>query len=105
MDKRDRSVLEQFASAVRAEFPDAEIWAFGSRARGNASEYSDLDVCVVVNNCDEAADKKIIEAAWQTGFDNDLVISTVTYSKKDFRNGAVSCSTFVKSILSTGVAA
>ncbi|HPS57997.1 MAG TPA: nucleotidyltransferase domain-containing protein [Spirochaetota bacterium] len=67
MDKRDRYILEQFAAAVRNEFPDAGIWAFGSRARGNASEYSDPDVCVAVNNCDEASDKKIIDAAWKTG--------------------------------------
>jgi predicted nucleotidyltransferase len=63
MNRKDMSVLEQFAAAVRRDFPDAEIWAFGSRVRGNASMDSDLDVCVVVGNYDEAADKKVIEAA------------------------------------------
>lgn len=105
MDIRDRSVLEKFAATIRRDFPDAEIWAFGSRVRGNASADSDLDVCVVVDNFNEAVDKKIIEAAWETGFDNDIVISTVTYSKQDFRNGAVSSSPFIKSILLTGIAA
>jgi predicted nucleotidyltransferase len=105
MDRKDMSVLEQFAATVRKYFPDAEIWAFGSRVRGNASADSDLDVCVVVDNYNEDVDKKIIEAAWEAGFNNDMVISTVAYSKEEFRNGAVSCSPFVKSILSTGIAA
>ncbi len=105
MDKKDRAVLEQFAAAVRIDFPEAEIWAFGSRTRGAASEYSDLDVCIVVDNYNEAADKKIMEAAWEIGFNNDIVISTVAYSKEQFRNGALSSSPFVKSILAQGIAA
>jgi predicted nucleotidyltransferase len=105
MDKRDRAVLKQFAAAVRVHFPEAEIWAFGSRVRGCASEYSDLDVCVIVDDYNEVADKKIMETAWATGFDNDIVISTVAYSKEQFRNGALSSSPFVKSILAQGIAA
>ena len=27
--------------------PEREVWAFGSRARGNAKKYSDLDLAVV----------------------------------------------------------
>ncbi len=105
MDKKDRAVLDQFAAAVRIDFPEAEIWAFGSRTRGVASEYSDLDVCIVVDNYNEAADKKIMEVAWEIGFNNDIVISTVAYSKEQFRNGALSSSPFVKSILAQGIAA
>ncbi len=105
MDERDRDILKQFAFAVREEFPEAEIWAFGSRVNGNASEDSDMDVCVVVENYNESADKKIMKIAWGIGFDNDVLISTVTYSKNDFRYGAVSCSPFIRSILSSGIAA
>lgn len=99
------AVLEQFAAAVRVYFPEAEIWAFGSRARGCATEYSDLDVCIIVNDYNEAADKKIMEAAWETGFNNDIVISTVAYSKEQFRNGALSSSPFVRTIMAQGIAA
>jgi uncharacterized protein len=45
MTKRDRSILEIFAARVRQHFPEARIWAFGSRARGDATWESDLDVC------------------------------------------------------------
>lgn len=105
MKERDRHILKQFASAVRKEFPEAEIWCFGSRVNGNASEYSDMDVCVVVENYDESVDKKIMTASWEIGFENDVVISTVTYSKNDFRYGAISSSPFIRSILSSGIAA
>ncbi|HRX49636.1 MAG TPA: nucleotidyltransferase domain-containing protein [Spirochaetota bacterium] len=105
MNEKDQRVLKQFADSVRKKFPEAEVWGFGSRVRGNASEYSDLDVCVVIENCNETSDRLIIDIAWETGFENDIVISTVTFSKKDFRQGAVSFSPFIKSIISSGVAA
>lgn len=105
MNNSDMIILNLFAENIRKNFPDAEIRAFGSRAQGTASEYSDLDVCIVVENLDESTDKKIMDIAWETGFENDLVISTVTFSRHDFEHGAVSSSPFVKSIIASGVAA
>lgn len=105
MKERDLKILHEFAVEVRKIFPGAAIRAFGSRVYDNASEYSDLDVCIVLDRIDETIDKIIMNIAWETGFRNDMVISTVTYSKNDFENGTVSASPFVKSIISTGIAA
>lgn len=105
MNQKDYDILKQFAEKVRKQFPDARIWAFGSRARGLSSEYSDLDVCIALNNLDEAIDKMIINIAWEIGFNNDIVISTVSYSNYDFDNGPLTFSTFIKSILKNGIAA
>jgi predicted nucleotidyltransferase len=49
MSDHDHRILEIFAAQVRQQFPEARIWAFGSRARGDATWESDLDVCVVLN--------------------------------------------------------
>jgi uncharacterized protein len=105
MNERDRNILQVFAAAVRSHYSSARIWAFGSRVRGDASEYSDFDVCVVLDYLDEDIDKVVMDIAWETGFSYNVVISTVTYSKKDFDQGAISSSHFVKSILSFGIAA
>ena len=45
-----QEVLElagKYASVVRAELGDAEIYLFGSYARGDAGEYSDIDIAVI----------------------------------------------------------
>ena len=34
-------------SILRWHVPDREVWAFGSRARGSAKAYSDLDLAVI----------------------------------------------------------
>ncbi|HAO21813.1 MAG TPA: nucleotidyltransferase domain-containing protein, partial [Desulfobacteraceae bacterium] len=47
MTKEDSSILSVFASSVRNRYPEARIWAFGSRVTGSYTHESDLDVCVV----------------------------------------------------------
>lgn len=50
MTRQDRQILNQFVEKVRLKIPDAQIWAFGSRVRGEAKPDSDLDICVVTDN-------------------------------------------------------
>jgi predicted nucleotidyltransferase len=46
---QDRRILDKFSREIRKRFPDAKIWAFGSRSRGTAEWDSDFDVCVVLD--------------------------------------------------------
>ena len=102
---KDEKIFNQFATEVRKKFPAAKIWAFGSRVRGGATIESGLDVCVVVDKLDDESDSAIMNIAWQIGFENDVVISTVTYSREEFEKGPCSESGLVQNILGYGIAA
>ncbi len=104
MKDRDKQVLQEFAQQLRLRFPNAELWAFGSRARGDDVRESDLDVCVVVDQLDEEQDREISGIAWEVGFAKDIVISTVTFSRQEFTTGPLAVSPIVTSILHDGVA-
>ena len=105
MQERDREILEQFAARVRAVFPSAHIWAFGSRTRGDAHPDSDLDVCVVLDRLDADIRGTISDIAWEVGFEHDLLIFTVAFSTEMFERGPASASSLVRTILEEGVAA
>ena len=105
LSQKDDRVLCLFSKRVRERFPDARIYAYGSRVRGQPAEDSDLDVCVVVQILDDSIDQEIMRMAWEVGFDNDRVISTVTYSREEFEEGPCAASPFVQGILSAGMAA
>ncbi len=105
MTKDDRRILSAFASSVRNRYPEARIWAFGSRVTGSYTHESDLDVCIVVNQLDDTIDKSIMNIAWEIGFENDMLISTVTYSQDVFEKGPSSESALVKTVLEHGVSA
>jgi len=104
MTKEDLRILSVFASSVRSRYPEARIWAFGSRVTGSHTQESDLDVCVVVNKLDDRIDKSIMNIAWEIGFENDRLISTVTYPEDLFEKGPCSESSLVKTVLEQGVA-
>ena len=77
MTDHDRSILEIFAARVRQHFPEARIWAFGSRARGDATWESDLDVCVVVEKLTYEDRDTLWNIAWEVGFEHEMLISAV----------------------------
>ena len=105
LSEKDTEVFRLFSTRIRERFPGARIWAYGSRTKGHTAEESDLDVCVVVDDLDEGIDEAIMKIAWETGFENDRVISTVTYSKQEFDEGPCAQSPLVQNILSAGIPA
>lgn len=105
MNKSDQHTLRRVANRIKKEFPEARIWAFGSRAREDATWESDLDVCVVVKNLTPQRRRKISDIAWEVGFEADVVISTVAFSSRDFHEGPQSVSPLVQTILREGIAA
>ncbi|MBW1698214.1 MAG: nucleotidyltransferase domain-containing protein [Deltaproteobacteria bacterium] len=105
LKKEDQKILEQFARRVRGLFPDARLWVFGSRARGDAAWDSDFDVCIVLERVDRHTDCLIRDIAWEVGFENERVITTVVIEREDFEHGPMSASTLVANILREGVPA
>ena len=105
LSDKDKKIFIQFASKVRNKFPSAQIWAYGSRVRGDATAESDLDVCVVVDTLNDESDAAIMYIAWLIGFENDDILSTVTYSKEEFEDGPCAESGLVRNILNYGIAA
>jgi len=103
MDPKSQAAVDDFAARVRRRIPDARIWAFGSRVRGTHHEFSDLDLCVVAPDLDDAADRYVMDCAWDAGFAHDVVITTVTYSRDEFEEGPCSASPLVQAILHEGV--
>ena len=105
MNAHDASVLAEFAGRLRRSLPQAKLWAFGSRTRDDATPESDLDICVVVDRLDRATRQLIRQIAWEVGFANDMVITTVKYTRDTFEHGAASVSPLVRTVLREGVPA
>lgn len=69
--------LNKFAAKVRSQYPRAKIRAFGSYARGTATEESDLDICVVLEKSGPEDRLAISDMAWDVGFDSGILVSTI----------------------------
>lgn len=105
LTREDQRVLGELSSRIRERFPAALVWAYGSRARGTATWDSDFDSCIVLQQVDREIDRWIRDMAWEVGFENDRVITTVVMDQEEFELGPMSESTLVGNILQEGVAA
>lgn len=105
MCPHDQSILTEFASKIRAHYPTASVLAFGSRARGDAQTNSDMDICVVVDVLDRTIWKIISDIAWEVGFQHDVLITTVKFSRQQFEKSPYAASPLIRNILTEGVAA
>jgi len=103
LSEKDRHIAEILATRLRERYPEAEVWVFGSRVRGDADPESDLDVCVILERWSEEADKEICHVAWEIGFDEGMVISTVVFSREEFERGPCSVGPFVRAVREEGV--
>lgn len=74
---------------------------FGSQARGDATEESDIDVLVVLPNLEKSTLDTVLEIAWEVGFEAGKVISVIpaTYDEMEL----LSASPFFQAVQREGI--
>jgi uncharacterized protein (UPF0332 family)/predicted nucleotidyltransferase len=100
----ERAALAEFVARLRSKYPRqiAKVVLFGSRARGEGTGESDLDVAVILKNGDSLARQVLIEAN-ESGFKHHLVISTFTWTEARWKEGRRRREPIYRSIVSEGI--
>ncbi|MBI5116498.1 nucleotidyltransferase domain-containing protein [Candidatus Poribacteria bacterium] len=104
MFERDLRIAETFKRLVERRVPVRRILAFGSRAKGNAGPESDLDLFVEVEQRTPEIREYISHCAWEAGFDEGVVVTTVVFTREELENTAEGHSPLVKNVLREGIA-
>jgi predicted nucleotidyltransferase len=87
--------------AQRVQIEDFRV--YGSRARGEAAPDSDLDVFLVVTELTPALRRWIDEIAWEVGFENDRIISTLVTTRRGLEQGPFGAQPVVQAIEREGI--
>ena len=105
MNSSDEKLLASFKRRLeRARVPVVKVFAFGSRARGDARSDSDVDVLVVIEHRDPALRRTISDAAWEEGYELGLVLAPVVLTQEEFEHSPYSESMFLRNVLKEGIA-
>lgn len=83
-----RAVAARFADALRARYSDEvlDVRLFGSCARGEVHEDSDVDVAVVLERLDWRTRCDVIDLATDIGLEHDLRLSPTLFDRATFEH-------------------
>ena len=104
--KSERQVLARFRDKLQTELPEerVELMLFGSKARGQGREDSDLDVLVIVLGEDWRLCDKVYDIATDLLLETGVCISPKIISANRFRQLQEEEAPFVRNVIRDAVA-
>ena len=86
-EKTDKALLDRCRQAIRRIVPDADIVLYGSRARGEAHEYSDYDILILVDQPVSIALKdQILSNVYPLELETGAMLTPVTYNRRQWES-------------------
>lgn len=103
MQEKDLKVAKKFKELVSEKVKVHEVRVFGSRARGDATEESDLDIFVVTDYLDHSIEWYISDCAWEAGFPDDILVVSIAVTLDALKNSPIRASVFIKNVYREGI--
>ncbi len=103
LSKIDQSIAEQLKIKLLEITPLESLVVYGSRARGDSSPDSDLDVYIEVPRISPELRRAISEIAWEIGFKNCMIISTFVVTPEGIKEGPVGANPLITAVKLEGV--
>ena len=104
MDKKSLEIAKQLKHEIGKELKILDMRIFGSRARDDYREDSDLDIFVELEDNNPEIRKFVRHLSWKIGFENDIIIMTLIITKAKIEKGPMRYSPVYRSIERDGVA-
>jgi len=101
----EQKAVSEFADRIRSELGTTvkDIILFGSRARGEGDEHSDLDIMIVIDGLSWDIKCRISDIAAEENIKHHVVISTVRYKCSDWNNPVIQGSPFAIAVNREGI--
>ncbi len=103
MSPRDQQIARQLKREIAQIAQIIDFRVFGSRARGDAEEDSDLDVFIETETLDTVLEKKIRHIAWEVGFKYFIFIQTLVFTREEIEKSPLRASDIVLNIMEEGI--
>lgn len=106
LNNKERKVIESFVKELRKKLGDDIVFIrlFGSKAKGNFKEDSDIDIFVLVKEKTLKVEDTIAEIEVDYDIKYNLPISTVLYSIFEYKKNKELDSFFIENVEKEGIA-
>lgn len=104
LSENERAALSKLKTALEGRFDLIDFRVFGSKARGEATPESDIDVMIEVEDYNPAVESGIDDLIFSINVEFDCFISAVIFGRKELEEGPLGESPLYRVIAKEGVA-
>jgi len=101
--ENDLRTARKLKERVSKLTPPIDFRIFGSRARGDADEYSDMDIFIEFETVDRELKNSVKNAAWELTLETGIVVTTLLFSRYEIEESPLRSSPIVRVIMEEGV--
>ncbi len=82
----NRNILSKIEDFTRSKYPEAEVYLYGSQARGDAKKLSDWDLLLLFHQSKITFEEetKIMDDFYELELETGEIISPLVYTKNDW---------------------
>ena len=103
LNKNEEIAIVKLKKALEQRFNLLYFRVFGSKARGDASPDSDIDVMIEVDDYNPEIESEIDDIVFKINLEHDCFISTVIFGKKELEECPLGESLIYKAIEKEGI--
>lgn len=101
--QNDLQTARELKKRVSELTPLIDFRIFGSRARGDADEYSDMDIFMEFETVNRDLKYKVKSAAWELSLETGIVVTTLLFSRYEIEESPLRSSPIIRVIMEEGV--
>jgi uncharacterized protein len=101
---RKNQIIERIGKSIHSKDPNAEVFLFGSRARGDYRKDSDWDILILIDNqkVTNEIEDNFRDELYNIELESGQIISTFIYSKEYWKKSLI-YSPLYKNVINEGV--
>ena len=99
MSPLDNKIKDKIKETIMSLDPEAEVYIYGSRVRGDSSIESNWDVMVITPRpVTPQLKRSIRHALYEIEWDNECVISSIIHSREEWDNSLMRTTPFYRNV-------
>ena len=103
MIEKDLQTARELKKRVSKLEPLIDFRLFGSRARGDADDYSDMDIFMDFETVDKDLRSRVKNCAWEMTMESGIVVTTLLFSRHEIEDSPLRSSPIIRVIMEEGV--
>ena len=103
LSENERAALSKLKKALAERFNLIDFRVFGSKARGEATPESDIDVMIEIEDYNPIAESEIDNIVFKINLAHDCFISTIIFGRSELEEGPLSESPLYRVIEREGI--